>query len=159
MACNAVAAELCARCRVLEIDDLSWGGWKDGSAAAGFSLGIQEDPNSFGRVIDLDYNVRDALPGLPLLRTSAENGCGFCNLLREAINEGVAPHAALVSVRLSYEWSPDIYGLTTLIAHLVIEPPEAGFPMEGDQKRETRLAFGIDERPAKAWWKARVHHG
>jgi len=33
----------------------------------------------------LDYHVHDCLPGLPVLRKSAEEGCGFCRLLWESI--------------------------------------------------------------------------
>lgn len=98
---------LCQYCKVLEIDDASWGGFRDesipGKNVAAFSGGTVrtlEDshylhdryhikyPRSYGPVkiqyFTCQYGREDTFPELPDLKESAA-GCGFCALLRDWI--------------------------------------------------------------------------
>jgi hypothetical protein len=59
---------LCEHCRVLAFGENSL-------------KSVKEE----GDVLDLTYKRRDTYPGLPSLKASAENGCGFCGMLREVI--------------------------------------------------------------------------
>jgi hypothetical protein len=68
VAALAAGVSLCKNCQVLNgsLDDFD-----------------PEDPER--GVKRLDYHVHDCLPGLPTLRKSAEDRCGFCRLLWETI--------------------------------------------------------------------------
>jgi len=61
-------ATLCEHCNVLAFD-------------ASCLKAVTEDNNSF----NIPYKRHDIYPGLPTLKSSAENGCEFCGLLREVI--------------------------------------------------------------------------
>jgi hypothetical protein len=67
------AAKLCKYCNVLSFDD-SHPGFK----------GIKDGTQSY-LLVDLDYEVHDSLPDLPVLHESAKGGCDFCHLLRDTI--------------------------------------------------------------------------
>jgi hypothetical protein len=62
-----VPTKLCEHCQVLSFDESCLKSVKEG-----------DGPN-------LSYKRQDTYPGLPSLKASAENGCGFCGILREVI--------------------------------------------------------------------------
>ncbi|KAL8387869.1 hypothetical protein RB595_009614 [Gaeumannomyces hyphopodioides] len=119
---SPAASWLCDNCQVLAFDD----------AAAGGSRSVDADGNPFlkmpmsgkGWRLDLesDRPLRDSLPDLPDLASSAQKGCGFCSLLRASVLSGetsrnlklnvILTDAAKggVSIRRSYIWIPDTEG-------------------------------------------------
>lgn len=119
--------ELCSRCQVLEYDDSAWpGAYK---AAEGYYLEIPNDLrsnlNSTKCQFTLDYELIDSLPGLPLLSEAAQNRCGFCSVLKRAIQRCARAHSQRVSVHLWYTWywagvfeDDPSFGLKSLIANV-----------------------------------------
>lgn len=70
---------LCERCKVLEFDDSALGS-RVGTEVDGYHWETSDYWHDF-----LDYTLVDSLPALPALSHSAENGCGFCSILCQAI--------------------------------------------------------------------------
>lgn len=139
---------LCDKCQVLEFADSSCGGWKAGSEeGGGFYLGIPERPGQFGRMIQLDYKLRDDMPDLSSLRTSAQQGCGFCHLLRVTIREQYPSLNGPVNIRLCYEWGADNHGLISLMAYIKPDRSRGHLPIDGSIGKELRVGFGIDGLP------------
>ncbi|KAI1780884.1 HET-domain-containing protein [Hypoxylon cercidicola] len=142
--------DLCPRCRVLEFDDSTWpGAYKAGSETEGYYLEITDvsssDPASTRDRLDLDYELVDSLPGLPLLSEAAQNGCGFCSVLNQAIQRYARAHSQGVVVNLSYAWN----SLGTLVTDsrptgLMSLAAEVGWIRYGQIEEISCLGFHID---------------
>ncbi|KAI0490401.1 heterokaryon incompatibility protein-domain-containing protein [Xylaria cf. heliscus] len=138
---------LCERCRALEFDDASLGGQKVWSPEEGFQLAMPEDPDFFTKPVSISYDVQDEMPTLPLLHTSASAGCGFCHLLRTAVQQEASALQGRVQIRLRYQWGADNWGLVGLVA--LIRPSTDGRSDAADKAQgdEVHIAFGIDGNP------------
>lgn len=81
--------------------------------------GIYEKTLSNGQVVldytkgflVLDYEYQDTLPDLPELKLSAQDGCGFCRLLRTKLREEFVPKTRTLNqiiylTNLQYSWKP-----------------------------------------------------
>ncbi|KAI2632174.1 HET-domain-containing protein [Hypoxylon sp. NC1633] len=114
---------LCQRCRVLEFDDSAWPrAHEAGSETEGYYLAVGR-----GGHIHLKYELRDSLPDLPVLSESELDGCGFCPVLKKAIQRFITgnSHKREFSVGLEYLWNscdsaedPQDVGLMALVARV-----------------------------------------
>ncbi|KAI0888978.1 heterokaryon incompatibility protein-domain-containing protein [Annulohypoxylon maeteangense] len=132
---------LCDRCKALELDDVTIGGFASSSEDGQKYLKLDEDDRY--KDIEIDYYRHDIYPALLNIRKSASEGCDFCALLRDSIlspefkaalvkDEVDISAAFYISIKLNYRWRadnlPDNYeckrGLASLEARLTIEYEE-----------------------------------
>ena len=93
---------LCERCSVIRFDEVNLGGY-EGVSESGQPR-LKFDIKEMKKVFALDYSHKDILPELPGLQSSAEAGCGFCKVLRDAILEYELPLPTTIEIKLSYVW-------------------------------------------------------
>ncbi|KAI0098600.1 HET-domain-containing protein [Hypoxylon sp. NC0597] len=140
-------AKLCERCRVLEFDDSAWPGARQaGSEGEGYYLELaKESADRF----KLDYFLLDSLPELPWLSDAANDGCGFCAVLKKAVQKYARGCFDEVLVSLFYQWYPfnnlgdgrRSIGLKSLLAQVLW----IGYDENGQHlSQSTWLHFGID---------------
>ncbi|KAK8108861.1 hypothetical protein PG984_014662 [Apiospora sp. TS-2023a] len=99
---------LCAKCKCLELDDASLGGFDGAPPTEGRSF-LVFDTGDDARNIPLDYRFEDWLPDLPgLAELGRRTDCGFCKLLRQSlVDSGAAAKtsgAARVVISMAYVW-------------------------------------------------------
>jgi len=105
---------LCEKCRVISFDD-QLPGLHETTLDNG-----QVVLNSESAFLELNFDRWDTFPDLPDLQSSAQHGCGFCGLLKDALQEiftdefpmlskyyGVEPRIHLNE--LKYMWDPEPY--------------------------------------------------
>ncbi|KAF2091808.1 hypothetical protein K490DRAFT_61238 [Saccharata proteae CBS 121410] len=132
-------SRLCERCKAIEMDDLAMGGVAsaDESGAPMLSFGDKE-------WLPLAYRLEDTLPDLPVLKSSADAGCGFCAFLRLAIRaEGPLGKTAVGRVgvdRLMYDWTTGGPGLSFL--RIRVRPAHSRHSKFGRQ-----MGFAIEALP------------
>ena len=94
---------LCEKCKVLVLDDQL-----PGTDAETLSNGhVVLDYTK--HYLELDYEYVDTLPDLPALKLSAQDGCGFCRLLRTKLREELVPKTRILNqiiylTNLRYFW-------------------------------------------------------
>ncbi|KAI1421571.1 heterokaryon incompatibility protein-domain-containing protein [Xylaria sp. FL1777] len=140
-------SSLCERCRALEFDDASLGGQKVWSAEDGFQLAMPEDPDFFIKPISISYDVQDEMPTLPVLQKSADVGCGFCQLLRMAVQREASVLEGSVEIRIRYQWGADNWGLVGLVALIRPLTNRRCNIIDKAEGDEVQVAFGIDGNP------------
>ena len=114
---------LCERCSVICFDDGKFGGFEATSKTGHpiLKFDVDDDEERF----KLDYDFKDILPHLPGLRYTAEAGCGFCGLLRDAILELKLHPMGYLKIELDYVWrseqvnTPKSYGLNAIVAKIL----------------------------------------
>lgn len=156
-----MGASLCEKCKYLELDDASLGGFDGASSTAGRSF-LAFDEGDGARNIPLDYRFEDWLPNLPGLAESGRQGCGFCRLLRQSLlHSGVAAKtsdAARVNISMAYVWKtldvegfrvnfhgyPD-RGLVALVVQIEFLPVDS----TADQQplSVSKISFDVDSEP------------
>jgi hypothetical protein len=99
---------LCEKCSVIRFDDVTLGGY-EGISESGQPM-LKFDTKKVKKVLALDYSHEDVLPELPGLKKSAEVGCGFCKVLRDAVLEDELPLPATIEIKLSYVWGGSFKG-------------------------------------------------
>lgn len=79
---QASPSRLCARCKVLELDDQAFGGRavvdESGKRRLSFDIDGPKDYRESRGNRPLDYLLEDQLPDFPNLTASALEGCDFC---------------------------------------------------------------------------------
>ncbi|KAK8093480.1 hypothetical protein PG997_000165 [Apiospora hydei] len=102
-----MGTSLCEKCKCLELDDASLGGFDWASSTDGRSF-LALDEEDGARNIPLDYHFEDWLPEFPRLAASGREGYGFRKLLRQSLlQSGVAKKisgAARVVLSMAYVW-------------------------------------------------------
>lgn len=114
---------LCERCLVICFDDGKFRGFEATSKTGQpiLKFGVDDGEERF----ELDYYFKDILPHLPGLRYTAEAGCGFCGLLRDAILELKLHPIGYLEIELDYVWrseqvnTPKRYGLNAIVANIL----------------------------------------
>jgi hypothetical protein len=99
---------LCEKCSVIRFDEENLGGY-EGISDSGQPM-LTFDIKHKKKILALDYYHEDVFPELPGLQISAEAGCGFCKMLRDAILEDELPLPATIKIRLSYVWGGSSVG-------------------------------------------------
>lgn len=117
---TAATSALCARCSVLRFhDDELLAPYIKRADDGTMSMRIDAaDPPA----LPLDYRMIDDLPELPILTKNADEGCGFCSILRQEIRRLNIKEIGPVKITLCYEsggWQegPPI-GLGALVARV-----------------------------------------
>lgn len=114
---SASQTTLCEHCSVLQLTNvrLAYTGNPNGRKP----LELKADVPGFEE--DLAYNRKDVVPLLPGLAESADAGCGFCALLRNAIlwhfrqySVERLPDDTMEITRIRHYWNP---GLTAFTVH------------------------------------------
>jgi hypothetical protein len=124
---------LCEECSVIHFDERKLGGY-EGLSESGQPI-LQFDAKDVNKQLALNYSHEDVLPDLPGLQNSAEAGCGFCKVLRDAVMELELPLPDTIEIKLSYVWSGitrgeepvdqcSLYGLVAKITPLVNDTME-----------------------------------
>jgi hypothetical protein len=156
-----VESKLCQRCSLLSFDDTTDGFQlrqvdedEEGPPPAWLSgpgldfretLPKDEKRDSRYREIRVDYQHFDQLPDLNGLRVSAEAGCAFCGVLRDAILTLCLDAPGKVTFDLRYLWSPIPYqGLHFLSVNLNVETDH-----RESSKHEGRILFSASCEPGK----------
>ncbi|KAM0265672.1 hypothetical protein ACHAQJ_000106 [Trichoderma viride] len=108
---------LCQHCRVLQLTDVRLA--HTDSSNGRKPLELKADVPSFEE--DLEYRRRDVVPSLSNLAESADTGCSFCGLLRNAILWHFQqypldrlPDDPIEIVQMRHYWNP---GLTAFTVH------------------------------------------
>jgi hypothetical protein len=82
---------LCDKCKIIKLDAQLYGleeiTLDDGQIVLDFG----------GRFLGLEYDRWDSFPDFPDLQSSAQEGCGFCDLLRTTLQDHYAPKFAPLS--------------------------------------------------------------
>lgn len=114
----------CSRCKALGLNDLALGGRKVSTQSKDFCLELplgQPEEEGCGNV-PLQYQLRDEFPDFPRLTTTAQAGCIFCQLLKDAIVEFVFfDGAPIIDISMAYRWSCNTggnLGLTGLMVDM-----------------------------------------
>lgn len=152
---SPAASWLCDNCRVLAFDDAAAGGSKSVDADGNPCLKMPMSSKGWRLDLEPDRPLRDSLPDLPNLASSAQNGCGFCSLLRasvlsgetsrEPLLNGILTNAAKggVNIKRSYIWIPDTEGFQDAL-------PDEGclkltaFLKPDSLDKEFRFTFRVD---------------
>ncbi|KAF1829959.1 HET-domain-containing protein [Decorospora gaudefroyi] len=111
---------LCERCSALSFDDSIFSDYVDENSSTLFS---QAADDRDGQTIEL-YELSDRYPQLPNLTASAESGCAFCGLLRDAtLRLNYLTEGCHITYHLQYlwrpKWAPEL-GLYALRANLSV---------------------------------------
>lgn len=106
---------LCQHCSVLQLDNLRLAHTTSSNHRKPPEL--KADVPSFEE--DLEYHRKDTVPLLPNLAESANAGCGFCCLLRNAMIQhfqryhlGRLPDDIIELVRIRHYWNPGLTAFT-----------------------------------------------
>ncbi|KAI1452801.1 heterokaryon incompatibility protein-domain-containing protein [Annulohypoxylon moriforme] len=145
---------LCARCKVLELDDKALGGHRiqNGGREESLELPLEQPDIDGDGNIPLDYQLRDNFPEFPKLVSASQAGCDFCKLLKDAIDEFVQFKGdQVVDISIEYRWSQSLdgnLGLTGLFATLKLADHAVAlqYPVPN---RQQSLRFLIDGEPGK----------
>ncbi|KAK8015800.1 Neutral/alkaline non-lysosomal ceramidase [Apiospora marii] len=158
-----MGTSLCEKCKCLELDDATLGGFDGASSTEGRSF-LAFDQEDGARNIPLDYRLEDSLPDLPRLAESGRNGCGFCKLLRQSlVDSGVVAtktaDAARVVISLAYVWKtldvdgyrvnfhgyPD-RGLVALVVQIEFMPVNSAV-ISQQPLSVSKISFDVDSEP------------
>jgi len=127
----STGTQLCKACSVIQLDDeallrdhITYVQGNDGVSSPSLTIPkTSQFVNPFLR-IELDYQVLDMFPDLPMMQQRAKD-CDFCYMLRsEAISYGYE-YRGFVSITLVYYWGHYSYphlGLLALVAELSWRP-------------------------------------
>ncbi|UKZ87052.1 uncharacterized protein TrAFT101_002865 [Trichoderma asperellum] len=115
---------LCQHCSVLQLESVRL--TQTASPNRNYPPGFEADPPELkadvpGFEADLEYHRKDTVPSLPRLAESADAGCGFCCLLRNAVIQHFKryhlerlPDDTIEMVRIRHYWN---FGLTAFTVY------------------------------------------
>lgn len=126
---------LCDKCKCLEIDDASLGGFERFDDYGDSFLVLDDEDNA--RQLGTNFFFDDNFPLLPRLTESARTGCDFCGWLKETILKAqLMPRASdtPVNLHIHYLFAPEELhrpelnrGLRALLV-IVTFPLDGNFP-------------------------------
>lgn len=130
----AALSQLCDKCSVLSFDD-AWFGYEE--------EGVLEPEK--GRILELEYDQRDTLPDLPILRASAAAGCAFCAALREATLGLQLGGPADIEYQLEFTWGMDDEDFVHIGLYLLVATVFLKLRQETHNESTThKIVFNID---------------
>ncbi|KAK4450331.1 heterokaryon incompatibility protein-domain-containing protein [Podospora aff. communis PSN243] len=157
MSQQSVPVHLCRRCQALSFDDARLGGRKvqtEPQAPERLELPLKEPDLEATGNIPLNFRLTDKAPDFRELAAGASLGCGFCRLLKDAIQAYVVfEEQADVVITMAYRWSRHRWnvgkrgelGLTGLFVQLHTGKPNTGDTTSALSSHGTRcLRFLID---------------
>lgn len=113
---------LCQHCSVLQLENVRL--THTAGSYPKYSPELKADVPNFEE--DLEYHRKDIVPLLPILAESANAGCGFCCLLRNAIiqhfqryHSGRLLDNTIELVRIRHFWNPGLTAFTVYSAAFV----------------------------------------
>lgn len=130
----AALSQLCDKCSVLSFDDAWFGDEKEGVF-----------DGEQGRILELEYDQRDTLPDLPILRASAAAGCAFCAALRDATLDLQLNGTAELQYQLEYMWGIDDEDFAHIGLYLLVATVFLKLGQETHNESTThKIVFNID---------------